>query len=86
MALIQPGGRFVEVFVDCSLAGCEDRDPKGLYKRARRGEIQEFTGISAPYEPPLDPEVVVDTGKASVDECVQQLLDYLRAHSYILET
>ena len=61
-------GRFVEVFVDCPLEVCEERDTKGLYKKARAGEIKEFTGISAPYEPPLDPEVTVNTAELSVEE------------------
>ena len=61
-------GRFVEVFVDCPLEVCEERDTKGLYKKARAGEIKEFTGISAPYEPPLDPEVTVNTAELSIEE------------------
>ncbi len=61
-------GRFVEVFVDCPLEVCEERDTKGLYKKARAGEIKEFTGISAPYEPPLDAEVKVNTAELSIEE------------------
>ena len=61
-------GRFVEVFVDCPLEVCEERDTKGLYKKARAGEIKEFTGISAPYEPPFDPEVTVNTAELSIEE------------------
>ncbi len=60
--------RFVEVFVECPLNICEERDPKGLYKKARTGEIKEFTGISAPYEEPDRPEVVVNTAELSVIE------------------
>ncbi len=70
-------GRFVEVFVDCSLEVCEERDTKGLYKKARAGEIKEFTGISAPYEPPLDPEVTVNTVEFSVEECAQAVIAFL---------
>ena len=61
-------GRFVEVFVDCPLEVCEERDTKGLYKKARAGEIKEFTGISAPYEQPLNPEVTVNTAELSLEE------------------
>ena len=64
-------GRFVEVFVDCPLEVCEERDTKGLYKKARAGEIKEFTGISAPYEPPAAPEVTVNTAELSIEESAQ---------------
>ncbi|MEG3638039.1 adenylyl-sulfate kinase [Magnetococcus sp. PR-3] len=67
---------FHEIYVDATLDACEQRDPKGLYKRARKGEIPQFTGISAPYEAPLQPEYVVRTTQASVAESTQQLLDY----------
>ncbi len=63
-------GRFVEVFVDAPLTTCEQRDPKGLYAKARAGEIDDFTGISAPYEAPEDPQAVIDTSTMTVDECV----------------
>jgi adenylylsulfate kinase len=76
-------GDFVEVFVDCSLDVCEQRDTKGLYKKARRGEIREFTGISAPYEPPEAAELTLDTAENSVEECVAQLLDYLKENGYL---
>jgi adenylylsulfate kinase len=76
-------GDFIEVFLDCALEVCEVRDPKGLYRKARRGEIKEFTGISAPYEPPLNPEIVLRTGAATVHACVQQLLGYLEAKRYL---
>lgn len=69
--------RFVEVFVDCPLDVCEERDTKGLYKKARAGEIKEFTGISAPYEPPLTPEVTVNTAALSIEECAQAVVDAL---------
>ena len=69
--------RFVEVFVDCPLDVCEERDTKGLYKKARAGEIKEFTGISAPYEPPLNPEVTVNTAALSIEECAQAVIEAL---------
>ena len=68
---------FVEVFVDAPLEECERRDVKGLYKKARNGKIENFTGISAPYEAPDDPEVVIRTDKFSVKESVDILLNYL---------
>lgn len=74
--LFQPG-EFIEVYVKCPLHECERRDPKGHYRRARRGEIQGFTGVSAPYEEPVHPELVVETVKGSVDEIVGRLVDYL---------
>ncbi len=69
-------GRFIECLVDSPLALCEERDPKGLYKKARAGIIPEFTGVSAPYEEPLKPELKVTTD-CTVDESAQQVLDYL---------
>ena len=66
--------RFAEVYLDASLEICERRDTKGLYRRARSGEIAEFTGISAPYEPPEAPELVLDTANADIESCVEQLL------------
>jgi len=70
-------GDFVEVFVDCPIEICEKRDPKGLYKKARAGQIPEFTGISAPYEPPDKPEVHLDAGVLSIDECADQVVKFL---------
>ena len=78
-----PEGDFVEVFVDADVATCEDRDPKGLYKKARAGEIPEFTGISAPYEAPERPELVLDTGAQSVQESVERLVGYLEEKGYL---
>src|SRR4029077_20827392 len=72
-ALVQTGD-FVEVLVDCPLEECERRDVKGLYQKARAGQIPEFTGISAPYEPPLQPELVLRTHAQSVEESAQQVL------------
>ena len=74
---------FIEVFVDCSLEICEQRDPKGAYKKARAGIIKEFTGISAPYESPEHPEIHLRTDQISVDECVQTIINYLEQKSYI---
>jgi adenylylsulfate kinase len=76
-------GDFVEVHVDAPLATCEQRDPKGLYKKARAGEIPEFTGISAPYEPPERPELVLDTAALPVAGSVAALLGYLEAQGYL---
>ena len=74
---------FVEVFVDCALEVCEQRDPKGLYQKARSGAIPNFTGISAPYEAPETPEIHIHTDKQSVAECVQQILDWLVEHGHV---
>lgn len=68
---------FVEVFVDTPLDICEQRDPKGLYQKARRGEIVSFTGISSSYEPPKTPEIHLSTVQKSVDESVSEIIDYL---------
>ncbi len=76
---ILPEGEFIEVLVDCPLEECEKRDVKGLYKKARAGEIPEFTGISAPYEEPERPELVLKTAESSVEECVEQVIAYLEA-------
>ncbi|WNC13362.1 adenylyl-sulfate kinase [Brevibacillus brevis] len=71
-------GEFVEVYVKCSLEECERRDVKGLYQKARAGEISHFTGISSPYEEPDAPELVIDTGKLTVEESVHAVLAYLQ--------
>jgi len=68
---------FIEVYVQASVEVCETRDPKGLYKKARAGEIKEFTGISAPYEEPLKPEIVLDSAKHSPQDCAVIILNYL---------
>ncbi|WP_332691175.1 adenylyl-sulfate kinase [Halalkalibacter lacteus] len=68
---------FIEVYVRCSLEACEERDPKGLYKKARTGEIPEFTGISSPYEEPDAPEIIIDSDKQTVEESVKSILAYL---------
>lgn len=71
-------GEFVEVYVKCTLEECELRDPKGLYKKARTGEIQNFTGITHPYEEPLNPELVLDTSVLSLDKALKKLLEFIR--------
>ncbi|MEN0068493.1 MAG: adenylyl-sulfate kinase [Myxococcota bacterium] len=78
-----PEGRFIEVFVNTSLEECERRDPKGLYKKARSGEIPNFTGISAPYEEPLNAEIVMTTEERSIDECADQVIAFLEQRGYI---
>jgi len=77
-------GRFIEIFCQCSLDECEKRDPKGLYKKARAGEIKQFTGIDAPYEAPENPEVIIETDKYDLDECASRVLSYLETKSIIL--
>ena len=72
-------GEFIEVFVDCPIEVCEQRDPKGLYRKARSGEIRNFTGVDSPYEPPEHPEIVLKTAERSVDEIADQVIDYLRS-------
>ncbi len=73
--------RFLEAYLNADLATCEARDPKGLYRLARRGEIAEFTGVSAPYEPPTDPDVVLDTAVSGVDDCVATLVRRITTHA-----
>ena len=80
------GGRFVEVFVDVPLAVCEGRDPKGLYRRARRGEIAEFSGVSAPYEAPLAPELTLDTEALSPEACADLVIAGLRERGFLGST
>ena len=70
-------GDYLEVFVDCDLAVCEERDPKGLYKKARSGEIPNFTGISAPYEAPKKPELVVNTSVKNIADNVDEIIAFL---------
>ncbi len=80
---IMADGDFLEVHISADVEACEKRDVKGLYKKARAGEIPNFTGISAPYEAPEKPEVVLDTGTQSVDESVAQLLGFLQDQGYL---
>ena len=70
-------GEFIEVFVDASLDVCEQRDPKGLYKKARSGEIKNFTGLDSPYEPPENPELVIDTLDLTVEQAVDAIIGYI---------
>lgn len=74
---------FVEVYVECSVAECEKRDVKGLYAKARAGEIKEFTGISAPYEAPEQPEIKVNTEQLSVAQAVQSIIEQLEQKGYL---
>ena len=75
--------KFIEVFVDCSLEVAESRDPKGLYKKARAGEIKNFTGIDDPYEAPVNPEIHLHTDKMTLEEEVSKILDYLMDHDIL---
>jgi len=74
---------FIEVYMNASLAVCEERDPKGLYKKARAGLIPHFTGIDSDYEKPAKPELTLDTGRYSTAECVSHIISYLKQHHYI---
>jgi adenylyl-sulfate kinase len=75
---IAPEGKFIEVYLNSPLEVCERRDPKGLYAKARAGAIKDFTGISAPYEPPLQPEIELHTDRQTVAECVATVLEQLQ--------
>ncbi len=76
-------GEFIEVYVKCPLDVCEERDTKGLYKKARAGEVKDFTGISAPYEEPLNPELTIDSSKLTVEESTRAVLNYLEKNGYV---
>lgn len=78
-----PHSDFIEIFCDASLEVCEQRDVKGLYRRARTGEVKEFTGISSPYETPMNPDLTINTGSLPLDECVEQVLAALQARGII---
>ena len=71
-------GEFIEFFMNTPLETCEERDPKGLYRRARAGQIEDFTGIDSGYEPPENPEIMLDTSVMSVEECAEAVIGYLR--------
>jgi adenylylsulfate kinase len=73
---------FIEVFIDTPLEVCESRDPKGLYKKAREGEIANFTGISSPYEAPKKAEIHIKTDKISVEEAAEMVIEYLKNRGY----
>jgi adenylyl-sulfate kinase len=78
-----PEGEFLEVFVRAPLDVCEQRDPKGMYKKARAGQIKHFTGIDSPYEEPANPEFVIDTDKSSIQQGVGQLMDFLKKRGVV---
>jgi len=76
-------GDFIEIFCDTPLSVCESRDIKGLYKKARAGEIPEFTGISSPYEIPEQPELIVESGSSTVEGCVDEIINFLKGKEII---
>jgi adenylylsulfate kinase len=78
-------GDFVEVYVKASLAAAEQRDPKGLYKKARAGQIKKFTGVDDPYEEPEKPEILIDTEKFSADQAAERILAFLDEHGYLVD-
>ena len=80
---IQGPREFIEVYVECPLENCEKRDPKGLYAKARAGLVKEFTGISAPYEPPLNPEIVLHTDRETEEESARKVVDFLESKGYL---
>ncbi len=82
---INETGDFIEVFVDCPLDVCESRDPRGLYAKARAGQIPEFTGVSAPYEPPESPELVLRTADEDVADSARRVVEYLQANGHLGE-
>ena len=81
-ALLQPG-EFIEILVDATVETCEQRDPKGLYKKARAGEIKNFTGISDPYEGPEKPELVLDSNNKGIKELTNEVIAYLEKNGYL---
>jgi len=78
-----PEGEFIEVHISTSLAVCEKRDPKGLYKKARDGKIKNFTGIDSAYEAPSDPEILIDAGDLSIEKSADLIYTYLQSHGYV---
>ena len=76
---LMPQGEFIEILVNASLETCESRDPKGLYKKARAGEIKNFTGISAPYEAPENPEITLDSDSKGIEELAREVIAYLHS-------
>jgi adenylylsulfate kinase len=81
-SIVQPG-EFIEIYVYAPLEICEKRDPKGLYKKARAGEIKHFTGIDDPYEAPTNPELLINTGENDLETCAAQIMKYLEEKGYI---
>lgn len=82
--LVEPN-EFIEVYVQCSIETCEQRDVKGFYAKARAGEIKEFTGVSAPYEEPVNPEIVIDTERMNSNEAIAYLISQLKTKGFITE-
>lgn len=80
---LMPEGEFVEIFMNTPIEVCESRDPKGLYQKARRGEIKNFTGIDSDYEAPEQPEILINTAECDVDECAEKVIRYLRERQII---
>ena len=76
-------GEFIEVFIDTPIAECEKRDPKGLYKKARAGEIKDFTGIDSPYEAPENPEITIKNVNVSIDDAANEVIEYLDTRGYL---
>ena len=81
--IVDDNGKFSEVYVKCSLDKCEERDVKGMYKKARAGEIKNFTGLDDPYEAPPNPDFTVDTEKQTLDESAQAITEYLKAKNLL---
>ena len=80
---LQEVGRFLEIYTKASLATCEKRDPKGLYKKARAGQIKEFTGIDAPYEAPKNPELIIDTDQETIEQSAEKVINHLKKQNII---
>lgn len=78
-----PAGEFIEVYIDTPIEVCESRDPKGLYKKARAGEIRDFTGIDSAYDVPESPQIHIKTAEHDVEACAQQVVDYLISNGFI---
>jgi len=81
--IIDADEKFSEIYVKCSLQKCEERDVKGMYKKARAGEIKNFTGLDDPYEAPQNPDLVIDTEKQSLDESAQTIIDFLKSKNLL---
>lgn len=79
------GDRFVEVFIDCDIEVCEERDPKGLYKKARGGLIKDFTGIDSPYEKPDNAEITIHSHRNTIEECVDSIITYLQDRGFLVK-
>jgi adenylylsulfate kinase len=79
-------GDFIEIYCRCDVSACERRDAKGIYQRARAGEIEEFTGISSAYEEPLNPELTIETEMSSIEGCVAEIIEYLRRRDILSQS